>query len=420
MKRFGPKLWLPLGILAVGAAGVWLLRANRPEVEVRERPDAAPLVRVLEVDPQTHRYVVRSQGTVAPRTESELVPQVAGEVEWISPSLASGGFFEEGDPLVRIEASDYEVERQSARAAVARARSEHERAETDLARQRALLERGVASQARIDDAENAWRVADAVLREARARLARAERDLARTLLAAPFEGRVRSERVDVGQFVSRGESIATIYAVDRAEVVLPVPDRELAYLDVPLGRVATPVEGAEALGPAVTLRAEFAGRAHAWQGSVVRTEGEIDARSRMVNLVAQVQDPYRLHADGGGAPLAVGLFVSAEIAGRTVEDVYVLPREALRLGDPLDPDARSQVHLVEADGTLRIRPVEVLRSEREHVVIGGGLAPGDRVSLSPMQAVVDGMRVRVAGGAAAEAGGAVGADGPAVAAGDGP
>jgi RND family efflux transporter MFP subunit len=405
MKLADPRFWLPVAILAVGVGGVALLVASRPEVEVRERPEAAPLVRVLEAQPTTWQYVVRTQGTVEPRTESELIPQVSGEVEWISPALVSGGFFEKGDPLVRIEPSDYEVELQAARAAVARAESEFERSETERARQRALLERGVASQARIDDAENAWRVAGAALREARARRERAERDLARTVLRAPFEGRVRAEQVDVGQFVNRGQSVGTLYAVDAAEVVLPIPDRELRYLDVPLGRGRT--GDADDPGPAVILRAEFAGEDHAWEGRVVRTEGEIDAKSRMVNLVARVEDPYGLHHEkaGGRPPLAVGLFVNAEILGREVDGVYVLPREALRPGDPMDPEARDELHVVDADGRLRIRPVDVLRGEREHVVIGEGLSPGERVSLSPMQAVVDGMRVRVVGD---EAGGADG------------
>jgi len=394
-RRPSPKLLLPLAILGVGVVGVVLLVATRQAPETRKPPEAAPLVRVVEVRPEDWRYVVRTQGTVAPRTQSELIAQVSGEVVWVSPDLVSGGFFDAGDPLVRIDRGDTEVARQTARAVVARTRSEFDRALTERGRQRKLEAEGVASQARIDDAENAYRVAEASLAEARARLALTERDLARTELHAPFEGRVRSESVDVGQVANAGQRIATLYAVDWAEVRLPIPDRELHFVEIPLGAQARDENGREAAGPEVRLHAEFAGRAHTWTGRVVRTEGEIDPRSRMVNVVARVEDPYNRHAASDRPPLAVGLFVEAEILGRTASGVSVLPRAALRPGDPMDPDAPDAVYVVDAEGRLRIRTVEVLRSERERVVIAAGLAPGERVAISPLPFVVDGMSVRV-------------------------
>lgn len=388
MKR-DAKLWLPLAILLVGGLGFALLWATRPEVAARPAEISVPLVRVVTATPSDVRFVVHAQGTVVPRTESDLVPQVSGEVVWVSSSLASGGFFEAGDPLVRIDRADYEAGFESARAAVARATSQRAHARKERERQRRLAESSVASQSRIDDAENAFRVAAAELREARAARERAERDLARTELTAPFAGRVREESVDAGQFVNRGAPIAKLYAVDFAEVRLPIPDRELAYLDLPLtyrgGRVET--DDGVPIGPEVLLRAEFAGRNHTWRGHIVRTEGEIDPKSRMVNAVARVEDPYGADAASGRPPLAVGLFVEAEISGNRVQGVFALPRTALR------DDGR--VLVVGDDDRLRFREIEVLRAERERIVIGAGLAPGERVCVSPLGAVVDGMQVRV-------------------------
>ncbi|MCP5058015.1 MAG: efflux RND transporter periplasmic adaptor subunit [bacterium] len=417
MSRPSPKLLWPLAILAVGAVAIAALIASRPEVELKPPEEATPLVRVVEAKPTAWRFIVRSQGTVEPRNESELVPQVAGEVEWISPALASGGFFAEGDPLVRIEPADYHVALATARAVLARAKSENQRAKTEITRQGTLKEKGVASQARVDDAENAARVAAAALDEAKARLERAERDLVRTTLRAPFEGRVRSERVDAGQFVNRGESIATLYAVDFAEVSLPVPDRELRYVDVPRSpKRHSEGTGAEdalpASGPEVVLRAEFAGSEQAWQGRVVRTAGEIDPQTRMVQVVARVADPYGLHAETEPVPLAVGLFVRAEIQGRLADDVFVLPRAALRSGNPMDPNAPEEVYVVDAEGRLHIRPVEVIRTEPEVAVVGAGLVAGDRICISPLRAVVEGMRVRVAGNSSAEEPSAAGTNEP--------
>jgi RND family efflux transporter MFP subunit len=396
------KALVPLVILVAGALIIGIVVATKPGVEAVPARENAPLVSVIEVQPRELQFSVNAQGTVVPRTESGLIPQVSGEVIWVSPRLVSGGFFEEGDPLLRIDPSDHRVELEAARAVVARIRSEFARAKTEIERQRSLALQGVASQARIDDAEEAFQVTEAELREQTARLSRAERDLDRTEIRAPYQGRVRSEQVDVGQFVSRGVSIGTLYATDYAEVRLPLPDRDLFYLDIPfdlsgahLASDGDPTE--KQLGPEVQLRAEFAGEPRTWVGHIVRTEGEIDAKSRMVHLVARVEDPYGRSGMTGSAPLAVGLFVDAEIQGRTVENVFVLPRTALRT------DAGSDlVYVVDAGDRLRFKAVEVLRAKRDDVVIGGGLRAGDRVCVSPLAAAVDGMAVRIVSGTEAE------------------
>jgi RND family efflux transporter MFP subunit len=392
------KLLVPLGILAVGLLGVALIVWTRPAAEFHRPEISAPLVRVQRVDLGPVDFVVRAHGTVTPRTESDLIPQVSGPVVWVSPALASGGFFEEDEPLIRIDRADYAVALESARAAVARSESEYERAHKELERQKRLAGQSVASAARYDDAVNAERIAAAALREARAARERAERDLERTEIRAPYAGRVREENVDVGQFVTRGTPVGRIYAVDYAEVRLPVPDAELGFMDLPmLYRGETPEDG----GAPVRLRARFAGGEHTWTARIVRTEGEIDARSRMVNVVARVEDPYGRSAgpargeDGaavavserGRPPLAVGLFVEAEIQGRRVDGTVTLPRSALRDGD--------RVLVVDAEGRVRFRDVAVLRREGEQVVIGGGLAAGEDVVVSPLAAAVDGMEVTI-------------------------
>jgi multidrug efflux pump subunit AcrA (membrane-fusion protein) len=211
---------LPVKILGAAALVVLVLFFARRTPEDRVLQDTAPLVRVTLAEPTPYQFSVTAHGSVSPRTESDLIPQVSGEVLWISPSLAGGGFFESGDVLARIDQADYRVAHETARAAVARAKSEHGRAEKELSRQRSLATRSVASESRIDDAENAFRVAEAVLQQEQARFERAARDLARTDLTAPYRGRVRSEQVDVGQFVTRGAPIARLYAVDYAEIRL--------------------------------------------------------------------------------------------------------------------------------------------------------------------------------------------------------
>lgn len=386
MKRLGQPL-LTLGVLAIGILGVVLIVAMKPHAEPAPRPPRAPAVRVVEVEPAPIDFIVRAHGTVVPRREGDLVPQISGNVEWVSPALASGGFFDRGQVLVRVDRADYEVALEAARAAVARAESEDRRASRELARQQRLADSSVASQTNLDDAQNADRVAEASLREATARLDQARRDLARTELVAPYDGRVRSADVDVGQFVARGTPIAKIYAVDFAEVRLPIPDSELGYVDLPLLDSAD----GETQGTRVRLRAQFAGRERVWEGRIVRTEGEIDPRSRMVHVIAEVEDPYGRQLTPAERnqrmPLAAGLFVEADILGHHVDAAVRLPRVALRDGDT--------VLVVDENSLTQPRVVEVLRIKADKVVIGSGLSAGERVVVTPLQAAVPGMQVRV-------------------------
>jgi RND family efflux transporter MFP subunit len=370
----------PLAVLGLGALVAVTLARTGPEQETRDPERVAPLVRAVQVQSQSLRLQVKTQGTVEPRTESALVPEVSGPVVWVSPSFRSGAYFDESQILLRIDARDYHVAFERAQAGLERAESQWKRDHNELERRKKLAERDYASPAQLDAAETQERVSHAALRETRAALDQAERDMARTEVRAPYTGRVRATTVDVGQFVNRGAAIATLYATDYAEVRLPIPDDDLAYLDLPLWHR----DDETAEGPEVLLSARFAGGQHTWRGQVVRTEGEIDARSRMVHVVARVEDPYA--ASDGRPPLAVGLFVEAQIQGRQAEGVYVVPRAALRQADTL--------YVIDAEDRLRIRSVEVLRSTREQVVVGAGLSDGDRVVVSPFDAAVDGMQVR--------------------------
>jgi RND family efflux transporter MFP subunit len=379
------KIVFPLVVLAIGglAAGAMIWSRKAPETRVPERP--VPVVRVLTVEPTSTEFVVTSQGTVSPRTESTLVPEVAGRVIEVHPSFVDGGFFEKGELLLEIDPYDYENALVQARSAVAQAelRLAQEEAEAEVARgEWEDLGGGEASALTLRVPQVAE--ARAALESARATVIKAERDLERTRIRAPYAGRVREKNVDRGQYVTPGTPLARIYAVDYAEIRLPLRDEDLAFVDLPL--VYRGVESSET-GPEVTLRAEFAGKTHAWQGRLVRTEGEIDPRTRMVHAVARVADPYGRGDHGDRPPLIAGMFVEAEIRGRTVEGVAIVPRTALHDDD--------QVLVVTDGDVLEFRQVEVLRTSEDQAVIGSGLERGERVCLSKLTTVTEGMRVRV-------------------------
>jgi len=380
------KLWVPLLIAVLSVVGAFVIVATAPSVELKEPERAIPTVRTIAAKTDTLRHRVRTQGTVAPRSEADLVPEISGRVVWISSSLAPGGYFEKGDPLLRLERRDFELAVKRQGAAVRRAESEFEYASSELDRRQGLSDAGVASASQLGEKRRTATVAESNLIDAQAALEQAERDLERTEIHAPFDGRVRQEQVDVGQFVTRGKPVGNIYSTDYAEIRLPISDHQLAFLSFPDPRRSDMTEEDDAEeGPVVLLRATFAGRRHEWTGRIVRSEGEIDSKSRMVNVVARVDDPYQSNEANDRPPLAVGLFVEAEIVGSEVSDVIVVPRYAMR-GD-------SRILIVNAKNELRSKPVEVLRIDRDDVLVQGPLAEGDRICISPIQVVVEGMIV---------------------------
>ena len=388
MNERQKKILIPIAILAAGVLATVAMVASRKPAPRRPPEDHSPLVRVVTAELQTTRLSVTTHGTVQPRTETALVAEVAGRVMWIAPSFASGGFFAPGDVLLRIDPVDHELAVVTSRSAVAQAkvRLEQEQAQADLAREEwKQLGRGEANS--LATRELQLEEAKASLQAAEARLRQAERNLDRATVRAPFACRVRDKNVDVGQYVNPGAPLAHLYATDTAEIRLPIPDGEFAHLDLPMdfhgGR-----SGAQ--GPRVLVRADLAGARREWTARIVRVEGEIDARTRMVYVVARVDDPFGRAAKEAGAPLAVGLFVEAEIEGRSVERAVVLPRSALRRGD--------LVLVVDDENRLRFQPEEVLRAGRDDVVIGNGLAGGERICISTIETVTDGMTVRTTDG----------------------
>lgn len=389
--KSGLKTLLPIVALIVACFATAAMFVVRPTPEARVPELSRPVVEVAVARPETAAFSVRAQGVVAPRTESDLVTEVSGRILWISPRMASGGFFDAEEPLLRIDSRVYAAAVEGARAALARAESELALQAAKLERQESIARQGGTSRAALDAAHHAKVAAEAGAREAGAALERALYDLERCEIRAPYAGRVREKLADVGEFVSRGVDVARIYAVDYAEVRLPIADRDLAYLDLSMGFREESGTRAPRDQPRVSLSADFAGRRHTWSARVVRVEGALDPKTRMVNVVARVDDPYSRGDDPARPPLVAGLFVDARIAGREVEGLFRLPRGALR--------DQGRLAVVDEGGRLALREVEVAREEDDVVWVASGLAPGERVVTTPMAVVVEGTAVSALGAA---------------------
>ena len=378
------KILLPLLVVLLGLGAAVTLIRSKSEVERSSPVSKPPLVRVMEVEMAELRLTVESQGTVQPRVESSLVAQVSGRIDWVSTDFAEGGFFTQGQELVRIEERDFRLAVAQAEAQVAQAtvQLELEQAEAELASEEwGELVEGEPSDLALRRPQLAE--AQARLQAAQASLEQAELDLERTRIRAPFAGRVRSTEVDLGQFLSRGIVLARIYSTDAVEIRLPVTKEQIAFLN--LGPQLVLRSGDEA-GPSVSIRGRIGDKTYDWPGYIVRTGSEFDPRTRMLPLFARVDDPYGKAREVAGAPLPVGLFVEAVIEGRLLENAVTVPREALR--------ADNQLLIVDAESRLRFRDVKPFRIERDSAVLVGGLEDGDRVCISQLDTVIDGMEVR--------------------------
>lgn len=375
------RIVYPIVALLAGLGIATLLAISKPEMvpEPYERPAAA--VRATRVQAQTEHLMINSQGTVQPRSQSELIPEVSGRVMWISPALVDGGSFESGDVLLRIDDADYKTALARATAQVDRTEVEASFAKDELKRLQRLHDQKLASQSQLDSGKRASQVAVANLVESRADHNQAKRDLERTNLLAPFKGLVREEHVDQGQFVARGNSIGTIYATDFVEVRLPIAPDQLSYIGLAVVRRG---QIPEEIRPQVTATADFGTTRLIWNGELIRTEAQIDERSRMGYGVARFENYSAESPDSIAAP--VGLFVQASIRGREVNNVVRLPRSVIR--------DNNQVLIVDDDNRLHFRTVTILRLEHDEVLIESGLQDGEIVCLSPMQTVVEGMRVQ--------------------------
>jgi RND family efflux transporter MFP subunit len=396
---------LPLGLIVLSIMVVIALvavsKAQRPER--KDTASQAVLVDALPVRKTSLNFMVYSQGSVEPRTQTTLVAEVAGQVVSVSANFIAGGFFRKGEVLLQIDPSDYEtgllraeatLASRSARYADEKARSEQARKDwVNLGREGQPSDL-VLRKPQLAEAAAGVQAAEAELQEA-------ARDLERTRIRVPYEGLVRSKQVDIGQYVAPGTPLGVTFAVDTAEIRLPLSGGDLAYLNLPS---ATRLDRAHRVP--VTLTAERAASVTRWRAEIVRTEGVVDQSSRVVYAVAEVVDPYGVLGLSQQAELRMGTFVRAEVQGLRAEGVVVLPRSVLRADDT--------VLVADEERLLEIRPVEVARAEPRVVYISGGLNEGELVVTTPLNAPIPGTPLAISGAGGTDPGGGSGSDNIAV------
>ena len=378
------KKLVPVAVVLTALIIALLMAQFKPRAQQSEAQDRAVAVTTEVLQITEVELQVRSQGTVVPRTRTNLISEVSGVVVEVSPAFIVGGTFAEGDILIKLDPTDYEVAKQ--------------RAEAMLISAEAQL---LSEQARSQQAQKEWEMtgrpleeapvlalrtpflaeAQSRLLQAKAELRQAEVKLQRTVIRAPYRGMVSAKSVDVGQYVTIGSRLADLFAIDFAEVRLPMTQKDLSML----GDLA--LLGSDDSGNIrVELSGSVNGQQSLWKADLVRSEGSISERNRIQYLVARTIDPYNLEDNSQPVPLLMGTFVEAEIRGKTLKQVYALPRHALRSGN--------RVAVVDANQRLSLKPVEYDFEDQSYYYIDQGLEGVVEIVTSSMGVMVEGMRLK--------------------------
>lgn len=372
-------LLLPIIIIIAAIAISAIMVMAKPEPEKKEAAELARNIRVVTAHQSRVDLFVETQGTVQAKQMINLVPQVSGQVVYVSDKFVAGGKFKKGEVILRLDPRDYQFAVTTAEARVTESSQilVRERAEAALAKSEwDLLGHGEASDLTLRKPQLAD--AEAKLKAAEANFHVAQLNLERTEIRAPFNGLMTSKNVDLGQYVSPGTGIGKYYASDVVEIRLPMSNNDLAQFDF-----AGLQSGTVALD--VTLTGKFADQVNSWKGKVIRTEGLIDTKTRIVYVVAELKGEDLLSLESK-MPITIGQFVAAKVEGRSFENVFEMPRDILRQG--------KYVLVVDKDNKLRSREVKVVESNRDYVVITEGLNEGDIICKSQLGLNVDGLLVK--------------------------
>jgi multidrug efflux system membrane fusion protein len=376
----------PITIILVAVSGLIIFTVLSPKPAKKPVMIKAPLVEVKNITRQDVSFVIASQGSVLPSTQTQLISEVSGQITFVNEKFNIGGFFTQGEVLLSIDDINYQV-------ALLQAQSQLEAAKAVL----------IEEQARKDQAEKQWLLSKRALSEApvlalrlpqlqkakadikaaKANVIGAEVKLARTKIIIPYDAIVKEKQVDIGQYVSMGSALTTIFAVDYAEVRLPIKPRDVGFLNLPK------INAQQSSHSTVDIYTKVNGTERRWASNLTRYEGEVDSRSRVHYVIAQIDDPYSVLSSSKHQELRIGSFVNAKILGKEVKDIVTIPRDALHGGN--------RVYLVDKDNKLHIQEINILRNDAIYVYSHDTFGTGFRLVTTQMQSPVEGMAVRVLG-----------------------
>jgi RND family efflux transporter MFP subunit len=369
----------PFLVIGVVVGIVVILQATAPKPPKND-DEALPIaVDIATARAATTALKVLTQGEVKAKTAADLAAQVSGQIVFVSPTFEPGAAVRAGDLLARIDPASYQLALERSRSQVARAREglARARSEAALAEEdwRDMGREGAPSELTLQKPQVAAAQAD--LRTAEAAVKESELSLQRTEIRAPFDGRISARRADVGDLVAPGALVASMFAVDTAQVRIPLRDEDLAVLGVSPGYVAS------GQAPMAHLSAIVAGEPRRWTGRLALIEASVDPATRLVYGLIEAPDPFGANQ---AAPLTPGLFVDVEIDGASEEQLVALPRSALKKNQWL--------YVVDAEGAIKARKASPAMADARTLYFRAGVTAGERVVTSYLPSPRDGMKVR--------------------------
>ncbi len=371
-----------LAVFTVSVVIASLLFVLKPVAEKQQVTAVLSLAEYVRVNIQPASITVRTQGSVSAKTHINLVAEVSGRITHMAQLKSNGGFFKKGDLLLNIDSTDYQLVIMRARAQVAAAKQQLIKAEVEAGQARYDLKQ----IGRDPSKSTAYALREPHLAEAQANLQAAQADLKisqlqmqRTYVKAPFDGRVVSKFVDIGQYVSTGTVLADIYSTDIAQIRLPLSLYQTELLGISLDNRPSDLQRVD-----VELSSEYFSDKHYWQARLSHIEGVLDERNRLAYLVAQVVGPYVRDAKYPDRPfLTPGMFVRARLLGEKKDAVAILPRASLR--------REHEVWVIDENDRLAKKRLEIYTKDEHFVYVKSGLQQGERVIVNAIDYPLEGM-----------------------------
>ncbi len=376
------RIVLPLLIVGLAILGAQALMLLGPTVPKASREVKPTFVEVLTARVRDEQTVIPAYGTVQGHQRLIVQPEISGRVVKLNPRLVIGETLSKGAVLLQIDPRDYRVAVDEQRASLAKAEFDLklELGNQAVAKREWSLLNPSAGEVNALSRQLALRRPHLkekriALAAAKSRLRKAQLNLRRTILRAPFHALVLNESVEVGQLINTRSSVATLVGTDEFRVQVSVPIKQVEGIVFPDAGRPSSVQ---------VIRERGNGEPVVRQGAVVELLGDVTQNGRMAQVLVSITDPLELAKPARvRRPLLLGEYVRVEIQGPELHDVIVLPRDAIREG--------SRVWVKNAENQLDVRPVEVVLSRKETVLIGQGLRDGEEVITSQVPAAIPGL-----------------------------
>ena len=342
----------------------------------------AKLVHTIIAKLSDEKIMVTAFGTVQPNQEVTIKSEVSGRVIEKSPKLVKGGIVSEGEVLLKLDPRDYQNAVEQEKANLEKAVFEMQIEEgRQLVAEREWKQ--LSPSIKITDISEILALRkphikekEAALKAAKSRLHTAQLNLSRTVIQAPLNAVVTSKSIEVGDYVTPQEKLAKLVATNRFQIQVSVPVSKLKWLTIPGKEIkkGSKVRVIQNLGVTSIVR----------KGEILRLLGDLDPGSRMARVIVAVEDPLGLHKKEP-FPLFIGSYVRVIFEGLVLNDLFVLPREALQ--------EENKVWVKNSQNQLEIRTVNVLEKKHDSVLINHGLNNGEEIIVSPLSIPIPGMHL---------------------------